>query len=305
MKTKRLRTAAGQVQRGALECLGRRPTIDFLVVGAQKSGTTTLYEMLGRHPEVALAYRKELHYFDNQYERGLGWYRRQMPVEATHPSIQTGEATPYYLFHPEVPARVAAQLPDVKLIALLRDPTARAYSHYQHNLRRGVPLTCFAHALLLEDQLVADRGHLPGFADEPARHQHSYRARGVYVEQLERWYRLFPPEQLLVLRSETFFADPGATDRVREFLGLAPTPIGPQAVHHAGGYEIAPADVPALEELREYFRPYNTRLGVLLGEDFRAWDTSPAPMPPQRTGQTRHGTTSQPAGSLDPAQPVG
>jgi hypothetical protein len=187
--------------------------------------------------------------------------------------VLTGEATPYYLFHPLVPARVRAQLPEVKLVAVLRDPAQRAYSHYQHNRRQGVALGSFAQALHLEDQLEATRGHLPGFADEPDRHRHSYRARGLYAEQLQRWYQHFDPEQLLVLRAEDLFADEATqVARVTDFLGLPRVPVGPDATFHRGGYDVEPEDKSALDELHEFYLPHNARLVELLGPDFRGWD---------------------------------
>src|SRR5258706_11489250 len=104
---------------------------DFLIIGAQRSGTSTLYQYIARHPDVRGAFRKEVHYFDMHYDRGLDWYRACFPTRGF-----TGESSPSYLIHPEVPARVAAVLPDIKLIAILRNPVERAYSAYNRNVRR-------------------------------------------------------------------------------------------------------------------------------------------------------------------------
>ncbi len=105
----------------------------FLIIGAQRSGTTSRYEYRLVHPRVAPAARKEIHCFDLRFDKGMDWYRAQFPDCAG--GLVTGEASPYYVFHPHVPERVRRHLPDVKLITLLRNPVDRAYSHYQHEVR--------------------------------------------------------------------------------------------------------------------------------------------------------------------------
>src|SRR5687768_13237463 len=96
---------------------------DFLIIGAQRGGTTSLYRYLTEHPEIDPAVRKEIHFFSRHHEQGLDWYRAHFPRRDE--SSLVGEASPNYLVHPDVPARVAAALPRVKLIALLRNPVDR------------------------------------------------------------------------------------------------------------------------------------------------------------------------------------
>ena len=130
----------------------RRILPSFLIIGAQRAGTTSLFRYLLAHPDVAgpsggdaaVWWVKETHFFDEKYSKGLDWYRSFFPLDATRQrrrkrghDLLAGEATPYYMFHPAVPARAAATLPDVRLIALLRDPVERAYSHYQMMSRTG------------------------------------------------------------------------------------------------------------------------------------------------------------------------
>jgi Sulfotransferase domain len=125
---------------------GRRPLPDFLILGAQRSGTTSLYNYLAAHPLVLPAVpSKGVHYFDKHADRSLRWYRAHFPTRAQrrrreHPAgspTVTGEGSPYYLFHPHGPARAAAAVPDARLIVMLRDPVERAYSHYQQEYARG------------------------------------------------------------------------------------------------------------------------------------------------------------------------
>jgi hypothetical protein len=209
---------------------------DFLVLGGQRCGSTTLYTMLCGHPQVMEASHKEPHFFDNNHQRGLEFYRRLFPLDAHmrlralrlgHPVV-TGEATTNYLSHPAVPGRVKALLPDVRLVAILRDPVDRAHSHYQLSVRAGLETLSFEEALEAEDERLA--GEEERLLSDPeyfgAAHRYlSYRARGRYVDQLERWWAAFPRHQLLVLRSEDMFTDPaGVYRQLTGFLGLQPDP---------------------------------------------------------------------------------
>jgi hypothetical protein len=196
---------------------------DFIIIGAQRCGTTSLYWWLSKHPDVAAAATKELHFFDLGYDRTLGWYRRQFPstherkrhLESSGHVLVAGEASPYYLFHPDAAMRVARDVPGARLIVLLRDPVDRAFSHYHHQVRLKQETLSFEAALAAEsDRLVG--------GDPMVIRSHSYHARGVYLEQLERWYAHFPAEQILVVISEELFAMPARElARVQAFLRLS------------------------------------------------------------------------------------
>ena len=134
---------------------GSRVLPDFLILGGQRCGSTSLYDMLCGHPDVMPASHKEPHFFDNNHLRGREFYRRLFPLRMHVRArerrlgrrVITGEATTYSLAHPAVPGRVRAMLPDVRLIAILRDPVDRAYSHYQLSVREGRELLSFEEAL--------------------------------------------------------------------------------------------------------------------------------------------------------------
>src|SRR5436190_14197633 len=197
----------------------------FLVVGAKRAGTSSLYQYLIRHPDVrTCASGKGMHYFDVGYERGWQWYRSSFPLIGR--GGISGEASPYYMFHPLAPARIAAAIPEARLIVVLRNPVDRAWSHYHNERRLGAEPLSFEEAIGCEaerlagqaEQMVAD----PGFQSFAWRH-HSYLARGRYAEQLDRLYELFPPDQVLVIQSESLRADPNrALEALWRFLGLAP-----------------------------------------------------------------------------------
>jgi hypothetical protein len=212
---------------------GLRILPDYLIIGTQRGGTTSLYRALVQHASVApTVMGKGVHYFDVSFDRGPGWYRGHFPLEARRRLAErrggrlvTGEASPYYLFHPLVPERVANLLPEIHVIAMLRDPVARALSHYQHFVRRGIEtLPTFEDALDAEsDRLDGEVERLRKDPDYRAWNlQHfSYVARGLYADQLERWSAHVPRERTLVLRSEDFFTEPEREfAKVEAFLGL-------------------------------------------------------------------------------------
>ena len=257
---------------------------DFVIVGTQKGGTSSLYAYLGEHPLVARAARKEVHYFDLHFEEGPAWYRSQFPspgalveqaAAAPRAGVRaeralTGEASPYYLYHPLAGPRMAHDLPAAKVIVLLRDPVARALSHYHHAVRLGFE------DLSLEDALEQEAARLDGEQERLAavpgsesfsHRQHSYTARGRYLEQLLRFADFRARGQLLVLRSEDLFADPQHVyDETLEFLGLPPWRIEDARARNTGAYDGPDAEVAA--RLRAYFAPFNDELYRYLGRDF-------------------------------------
>src|SRR6266540_2331415 len=116
---------------------GARMLPGFLVIGTKRGGSTSLYEYLIRHPDVAgCLLTKGSHYFDVNFGRGWSWFRAAFPLAGGRRTI-AGEASPYYMFHPLAPQRIAAALPEVRLIAVLRDPVERAWSHYRYERHRG------------------------------------------------------------------------------------------------------------------------------------------------------------------------
>jgi hypothetical protein len=250
---------------------------DFIIIGGQRCGTTSLYKYLVEHPEIAPARRKEVHFFDNNFEHGLHWYSAHFPLRLSRQAqsafgkpLICGEASPYYLFHPLVPQRIRDTLPNVKLITLLRDPAARAYSHYHLSKRLGLEPLIFEEAIAAEDSRLAGEAERM-VANEryySLSHQHhSYLARGIYVDQIARWHATFPTEQLLILRSEDFYADPGGIIRqVTDFIGVDPIRKQHFDIHNDGKYSTL--TTATRDFLYEYFEPHNQRLSEYLGRDF-------------------------------------
>lgn len=255
---------------------GPRAVPDFVIVGAQKGGTTSLYKYLEMHPQVLTATRKEVHFFDENFDRGFRWYKSQFPLrremdrtaDALGRPVVTGEASPYYIFHPHAIRRLAKLLPDTKLIVLLRDPVARAFSHYQHQRRRARERLSFAAAIEREADRI--RGEIDRLLADESYNSFSYRhfsyvSRGIYADQLERLYRYVSPNQVLVLNSESFFERTQEFyDKTTSFLGLDHFTLPDAKSYNTGRYS---RKIPGERALRAYFAPHNRRLYGVLGID--------------------------------------
>ena len=267
---------------------GSRVLPDFVIVGAQRAGTTAMYEYVTEHPSIASATTKEVHYPDLHHDRGLSWYRGHFPTQASMEGIAertghaiTGEASPYYLFHPLAARRLAQAVPDVRVIVMLRDPVERLRSHYSHAWRMGterrpLPLALDAEAAVIGREA---RRLASGEVARSFEHQHhSYFSRGRYAGQLERWFGCFPAERILIVESERFFAQPSVGfDRVLGFLGLEPMRrVGFPRVH-ASDAVVLPEDV--RERLRRAYEPHDRELGRLLGRDPVWSGAGPSRMP--------------------------
>jgi hypothetical protein len=257
-----------RAQRGALP--------NFIIIGAQKAGTMSLYAYLRQHPNVLACAYQEVNYFDFNFNKGTDWYRRQFLDPANFERIEdgrkfvVGEATPYYLFHPLVAKRIWETVPTAHLIVLLRNPVTRAYSQYQHNLRKGRETLEFRDALERERKLI--EGELSQLRSDPTyrsefHHSFAYATRSCYASQIEEYLKYFDRSQLLVLKSEDLFAEPAVPYcETLEFLGLRYVGLKDKRPLNTGGYNHKM--IPCYEELREFFAPHNARLSKLLDMDF-------------------------------------
>lgn len=277
-----LRSPALQDARMAVRRLQapRRVLPDFLIIGAQKSGTSSLYRYLAQHPQVRESVLKEVHYFDGGLEDGVdtyalgeSWYRAHFPLaRAMAPGLVTFEASPLYLLHPLAAGRIAALLPRAKLVAILRDPTDRALSHYFHNVRDN-DRRRFKEDLDVRAAMEAEEARLApvlaaGDYKSEAFRAYSYKARGRYLEQLERYFAHFPRERVLVLTAEALFADPAAVmARLCGFLGLDPGlgRVDFKAMNVGANREAVDPGVRAA--LDGYFAPLNRALEAALGRE--------------------------------------
>jgi hypothetical protein len=249
----------------------RRTLPDYVIIGAARAGTTSLYVYLAQHPDVRVPVRKEINFFDQRFDLGVDWYRAQFPIGGARRHWKTGEATPYYLHHPQVPARVQQTVPNVRLIVLLRDPVARAYSHYQLLLRRTKERRPFAQLVADELAMIEQTGGLDAGAADDRRTKRQYAVvdRGRYADQLERWLAVFPREQLLVVRSEDLFSAPGSNyGRVLDFVGLSPFDgVDFRPRNTSARAPLDPADQAVCDRLSAFYADSNARVRDLIGID--------------------------------------
>lgn len=213
---------------------GLRVLPDFILIGGQRCGTTSLFRALMQHPSVVRpTFHKGVNYFDVNYYRGPSWYAGHFPLrtvarrKAPEGQPHAFEASGYYMFHPEAIRRLAQDLAHVKLVAMLRNPVERAYSAWKHESARGFEWEDFESALALEDERLV--GEVERMRSDPTyesfchRH-HSYRGRGEYGRLLQNVLEYFPREQLHIMYSEDFFENPEAAfDELASFLGITPT----------------------------------------------------------------------------------
>jgi hypothetical protein len=247
---------------------GIRMLPGFLLVGTQRGGTTSLFRALAPHPGVAQPnLHKGVHYFDVNYARGLDWYRGHFPLRRG--SRLAFESAGYYMHHPLAPERIAADLPGVKLLVLLRDPVERAYSAHKHELARGFETEpSFERAVALEPERLAGEVERikvePGYVSHSHRH-HSYLDRGHYADQLQVLFDRFGRDRVHVAFAEDFFTEPEPCfDAVVDFLDLPRWRPATFERHNARpGSPLAPE---LHDRLTEHFAPYDERLAALLGE---------------------------------------
>lgn len=239
------------------------PRVTFLIAGAQKGGTTALFDYLGDYPDIALSDEKEVHYFDDETvdwaSPDYGAYHAHFPAPDGRPC---GEATPIYIYWPNSLERIRAYNPAMKLIITLRDPVQRAWSQWRMEYARGPETQPFGWCIRQGRQRLFDA--------EPWGHhrEFSYVERGFYAEQLERLFRLFPREQVLILRAEDLRADPApALMAVRGFLGL-PNAAAPRRRETHVGQEMAyPSELTQedVAHLRRVYADDAARLADLTG----------------------------------------
>jgi len=267
---------------------------DFLIVGAMKGGTTSLGSYLKQHPDIYIP--KGVHFFDRDrnWQRGLSFYMNHFSAARAEQCI--GDKCPAYSFgprhRPPIPERIASVLPDVKIIWCLRNPVARAYSHYWHNRTHGLEASSFEEALAREDLAKA----LPGRA---------FRERGIYVEQICAYLEYFPIQHMHIMLSEKLFADPHSAVRdVLRFLNvndaveipnigraynrnwklisppilarlvlrmLRRQPSLRRRIQDRFGRARPPLKPETERALADFYRPYNEELAELTGLDLTSW----------------------------------
>lgn len=253
----------------------KRVTPDFVIIGGQRCGTTSLYHYLTKHQSIKKALTKEIHYFDLNYHKGENWYLSHFPFKSPMNNKITGEASPYYLYHPRVPELMKKLMPDVKIIVLLRNPIDRAFSHYHHSEKNNDENLSFEQAIQSEEARLKDEEEkiikdINYYSYN--HHRYSYKSRGIYINQIKRWLKFFPLEQTLILKSEDLYTDPNKElNKTLSFLNLEKMTLKNLKKYNYAGNKYLKMNIETRKKLYDFFKPFNIQLSELLGKDF-TWD---------------------------------
>ena len=252
---------------------------NFLIIGYPKSGTTSLFEYLLKHPNVLPPKGKEIDYFDRLYSRGQNWYKTAFPLQSTmkinsqinKTKMLTGEATPRYIYNPNALHRIKKTLPKCKFIILLRNPIDRAFSHYIMNIKNEYEYLSFEDALKKENERIKNR--VKKMKEDPNYFSwnydlYAYLEHGIYVNQLKRWMEVFPRDQFLIVQSEEFLQNTSQTyQNVLKYLDLPKWEPDEFRLFKKRDYK-EKMNVETRKKLSEFFRPNNEKLYEFLGQRF-------------------------------------
>lgn len=238
---------------------------DFIIAGASKSGTSSIYYYLSHHPQVLLPHKKEIDFFWQNYQRGIEWYLAHFPSITDQDDFLTGEATPNYLRFPQVATRIKATCPQTKIIILLRNPVDRAISWHHHKLNTGLTKVDLASAIASEISRLATITEAEitntGF------HEPDNILSSLYLYKLKPWIELLGREQFLILKSEDFYLNSmSQMETVFQFLGLPNCTLSTYPKVNPGKYE--EIETGLRQTLSDYFAPYNQQLEEYLGMKF-------------------------------------
>ena len=238
---------------------------DFIIAGASKSGTSSIYHYLGRHPQVLLAHKKEIDFYWTNYKRGIDWYLAHFPTITDYPDFLTGEATPNYLRFPKVAQRIKDSFPQTKIIILLRNPADRAISWHYHKLNSGLSDRNLTEAISMEIERLKTVSEAEiintGF------HDPDNIMSSLYIYKIKAWMEILGREQFLILKSEDFYQNPAESmAKVFTFLGLPDFKLDKYPQVNPGSY--SDVDSSLRKTLVEYFAPYNQQLEEYLDLQF-------------------------------------
>jgi hypothetical protein len=250
---------------------------DFLIVGAQKAGTTSLYNYLEHHPQILPNKSwKEVHYYDDweNYQKGIGWYLGHFPYKFQKRNKLTFEATPAYLYYQHIPPLIKQDLGNIKIVIILRNPATRAYSAWRmyHSFANS-PLP---HIIKLYDPRTFAEAIAEELSDKimPEDYVYHYVGRGKYIEQIDNYFKYFDAKSILILKFEYLHKQLKLMmDKICDFLDIerfSATAIAnfQNQKYNQSKYESSASDRDTIEQLKTYFLPFNQQLHERLGDPF-------------------------------------
>ncbi|MCF6147976.1 MAG: sulfotransferase domain-containing protein [Candidatus Kuenenia sp.] len=256
---------------------------DFLIIGAQKCGTTSLYNYLIQSPCIYKSFVKEVGYFDRYYNcKNIKWYRSHFPSFIRRSIIKnilkkefvTGEASTGYILNPHSLRRIFEVTPEAKLILMLRNPIDRAYSHYHYTSSMGLETLSLEEAIKAEKKRIGEAWNRT-MMDETYYNfdiaLYAYISTGIYADQVKVLLSLFPRDQIMFIKSEDFFKDTvGTVKQALEFLNLPSWELKSTKIYLKGKKSRMNGNL--RKKLCDFYRPHNFRLYELIGMDF-GWES--------------------------------
>ncbi|WP_394176769.1 sulfotransferase domain-containing protein [Thalassotalea litorea] len=231
---------------------------DFLILGARYSGTASLIKLINEHPKLHGTCQSQIHYFDgglfpekDNFSKGEHWYRAHFPMRKEMPNgHQAFEASTFYSFHPLAAKRLHSLIPKVKIIFVLRNPVDRAIHHYLDSKRHNREYLPFINALQIEEKRLAWTLKNKDYKSGTFIHA-TYKSRGHYQEQIERYLKLFPKEQIKLVSIEELKRAPNKVLLdVYRFLGVENIDMRIDSIH------LPQAELEQEPEVRSYLKNY-------------------------------------------------
>ncbi len=237
---------------------------NFIIIGAAKCGTSSLFAYIQKHPQVLLPYKKEINFFNKHFDKGIDWYLSHFPVITDSENFITGEATTQYIFTPEVERRIYNSFADVKIIIMLRDPIDRTISDYYHHVNRGLETRSIETIIKTTQELLKQ------FSQPEVEYtisEFDYIFKSIYLFQIYRWIEIFPSSNILILNSDRFFENTASVmNDVWHFLQLDCYSSSTYIKYNVGNY--IPVADEIKQELGRLFEPYNRKLEEYLNLKF-------------------------------------
>ena len=259
---------------GITGCLRVLP--NFIIIGAMKSGTTSLNYNMAEHPCIIPAAYDEIGFFDVNFDLGFNWYRSLFPTIFSKKKIlnknsffATGEDTPFYFWREDAILRIKQYLPDVKFLLVLRNPIDRAYSNYIDELNQFSNIPTFEEIIKNEIELIDSEKNFCLSQNNFERYSRnpSHIAKGFYAEQLKLWFKYFPENQFCIISTENLAKNPIDTmNKIFNFLELPNYDIKNPQKKKFKKYE--PMNKKTRDFLIEYYKPHNKQLYDLISENF-------------------------------------
>jgi len=249
---------------------------NFLIIGVQKGGTTSLYQYLSSHPLIDPSKKKEIHFFDqdSNFMKGYSWYNKHFPLKPLgNKETITFEATPAYIYFPFCPERIWHYNPKMKLILILRDPVERAFSQWNmfRNFQNSIKFNHLSEKRSFDEVVAIEIGLIKQGSIVALPEQHNYVRRGIFIEQIERYLQYFPRDQIFIAESTAFRANKSIIlSEITEFLGLPPYEwerVRAQT-KNTGKYTELKMSTGARRLLADFYRPYNEKLFKFLGKRY-------------------------------------